>query len=306
MADRVLVVEDLKVFYNEFQALFGVSLEVAAGETVAILGANGAGKTTLLNTIAGVLAPRRGKVVYRGDPVSGSPAYRLCRRGISMVPEGRRIFPSLTVEENLEVGAYSGRRGPWQREAIYNLFPILRERARVRAGETVLVTGASGGVGLHAIPVAKALGARVVAVTSSAAKAEALGARGADEVLVSADHEFHKPMRRAGGVDVVLDCVGAPTLAASMRSLKPTGRVVVVGNVTALRAELNPGLFILTEIALLGASGCTREDLADVLAWVREGRLAPVVAGTLPLAAAADAHRRLEARGVVGRLVLVP
>ena len=135
MADRVLVVEDLKVFYNEFQALFGVSLDVTAGETVAILGANGAGKTTLLNTIAGVLAPRRGKVVYRGDPVSGSPAYRLCRRGISMVPEGRRIFPSLTVEENLEVGAYSGRRGPWQREAIYNLFPILRERARVPGTE---------------------------------------------------------------------------------------------------------------------------------------------------------------------------
>ena len=135
MADRVLVVEDIEVFYNEFQALFGVSLEVAAGETVAILGANGAGKTTLLNTIAGVLAPRRGKVVYRGDPVSGSPAYRLCRRGISMVPEGRRIFPSLTVEENLEVGAYSGRRGPWQREAIYNLFPILRERARVPGTE---------------------------------------------------------------------------------------------------------------------------------------------------------------------------
>jgi branched-chain amino acid transport system ATP-binding protein len=135
MADRVLVVEDLKVFYNEFQALFGVSLEVAAGETVAILGANGAGKTTLLNTIAGVLTPRQGKVIYRRAPVSGSPAYRLCRRGISMVPEGRRIFPSLTVEENLEVGAYSGRRGPWQREAVFNLFPILRERARVPGTE---------------------------------------------------------------------------------------------------------------------------------------------------------------------------
>lgn len=135
MAERVLVIEDIEVFYNEFQALFGVSLEVAAGETVAILGANGAGKTTLLNTIAGVLAPRRGKIIYRGDPVSGSPAYRLCRRGISMVPEGRKIFPSLTVEENLEVGAYAGRRGPWQREAIFNLFPILRDRARVPGTE---------------------------------------------------------------------------------------------------------------------------------------------------------------------------
>ena len=131
MADRVLVVENLGVFYGEFQALFGVNLEVAAGETIAILGANGAGKTTLLSTIAGVLTPRRGQVIYRGEAVSGSPAYRLCQRGISMVPEGRKIFPSLTVEENLEVGAYAGRRGPWRRESLYGLFPILRERARV-------------------------------------------------------------------------------------------------------------------------------------------------------------------------------
>ncbi len=131
MADCVLIVENLEVFYGEFQALFGISLEVAAGETVAVIGANGAGKTTLLSTIAGVLIPRRGQVIYRGKVVSGSPAYRLCQRGIAMVPEGRRIFPSLTVEENLEVGAYSGRRGPWHREAIYNLFPILQERVRV-------------------------------------------------------------------------------------------------------------------------------------------------------------------------------
>lgn len=131
MAERVLVVENLGVFYGEFQALFGVNLEVTAGETIAILGANGAGKTTLLSTIAGVLTPRRGQVIYRGEAVSGSPAYRLCQRGISMVPEGRKIFPSLTVEENLEVGAYAGRRGPWNRESLYGLFPILRERARV-------------------------------------------------------------------------------------------------------------------------------------------------------------------------------
>jgi branched-chain amino acid transport system ATP-binding protein len=135
MADHVLSVESLEVFYGEFQALFGVSLEVAAGETIAIIGANGAGKTTLLNTIVGVLAPRRGRVIYRGEVVSGSPAYRLCRRGLSLVPEGRRIFPSLTVEENLEAGAYSGRRGPWCREAVYRLFPLLRERARVLGTE---------------------------------------------------------------------------------------------------------------------------------------------------------------------------
>lgn len=135
MTERGLRVENLEVFYGEFQALFGVSLEVTAGETIAIIGANGAGKTTLLNTIAGVLAPRLGRVIYRGEVVSGSPAYRLCRRGISLVPEGRRIFPSLTVEENLEAGAYSGRRGPWQRDAVYDLFPILRDRARAPGTE---------------------------------------------------------------------------------------------------------------------------------------------------------------------------
>src|SRR5574337_1673254 len=94
MADRVLVVENLGVFYGEFQALFGVNLEVTAGETIAILGANGAGKTTLLSTIAGVLTPRRGQVIYRGEAVSGSPAYRLCQRGISMDRKSTRLNSS--------------------------------------------------------------------------------------------------------------------------------------------------------------------------------------------------------------------
>jgi branched-chain amino acid transport system ATP-binding protein len=139
MAERALVVDSLEVFYAEFQALFDVSLEVDAGETVAIIGANGAGKTTLLRTIAGALAPRRGQVMFRGDKISGSPAYSLCRRGISLVPEGRRIFPSLTVRENLEIGAYAGRRGPWTLNRVYELFPVLRERA------LVLGTDLSGG-----------------------------------------------------------------------------------------------------------------------------------------------------------------
>jgi branched-chain amino acid transport system ATP-binding protein len=139
MAERALVVDSLEVFYAEFQALFGVSLEINAGETVAIIGANGAGKTTLLRTIAGALAPRRGQVMFRGDKISGSPAYRLCRRGISLVPEGRRIFPSLTVRENLEIGAYAGRSGPWTLNRVYELFPVLRERA------LVLGTDLSGG-----------------------------------------------------------------------------------------------------------------------------------------------------------------
>jgi branched-chain amino acid transport system ATP-binding protein len=127
---RVLTVAGLDVFYGQFQALHGVSLEVDQGETVAIIGANGAGKTTLLRAVAGALAPRRGTIAFRGEPVAAGRAYAVNRRGIALVPEGRAIFPSLTVAENLAVGAYAGRRGRWTREAVYALFPVLRQRAR--------------------------------------------------------------------------------------------------------------------------------------------------------------------------------
>ena len=128
---NVLSVSEVDVFYDEFQALFGVSLEVNAGEVVAIIGANGAGKTTLLRAIAGVLNPKRGSITYRDTLIAGRTAHDLCRVGISMVPEGRAIFPSLTVAENLSIGAYTQRRGRWNSNAIYELFPILKERAKV-------------------------------------------------------------------------------------------------------------------------------------------------------------------------------
>jgi branched-chain amino acid transport system ATP-binding protein len=126
-----LIVEDLNVFYGEFQALFGVSLTVAKSETVAILGANGAGKTTLLQTIAGALHPRSGRISYRGKAILGRSAHALCKQGISLVPEGRRIFSSLTVKENLLVGAYANRQGPWNLQEVYQLFPMLGERTNV-------------------------------------------------------------------------------------------------------------------------------------------------------------------------------
>lgn len=125
----MLHVDAVEVFYGEFQALFGVSLEVRQGETVAIIGANGAGKTTLLRTISGVLRPRRGAVRYRGARIDSQPAYTVARLGVTMVPEGRKIFPSLSVRENLLVGRQSGRKGYWDLERIFGLFPILRERA---------------------------------------------------------------------------------------------------------------------------------------------------------------------------------
>ena len=183
----------------------------------------------------------------------------------------------------------------------------LRTHAELKEGETVLVTGASGGVGLHGMQVAKALGAHVVAVTSSAAKADFLRSHGADDVLVSGDFAFHKEVqRRTGGVHVALDCVGAPTLNASIRSVRPMGRVVIAGNVTTERFEVNPGYAILNEVSLLGSSGCTRADLLDVFRWTQQGTLKPVVAGVFSLAQAADAHRQLEGKAVTGRLVLRP
>jgi branched-chain amino acid transport system ATP-binding protein len=124
----LLRVRELSAFYGDFQALFGISLDVAEGETVAVIGANGAGKSTFLRAVAGALPVPRDAVAFEGRPVGGRPAHALVDLGIVLVPEGRRIFPSLSVEENLLVGAYRGRPGPWTLERVYRLFPVLGER----------------------------------------------------------------------------------------------------------------------------------------------------------------------------------
>jgi D-arabinose 1-dehydrogenase-like Zn-dependent alcohol dehydrogenase len=179
----------------------------------------------------------------------------------------------------------------------------LRSRARLQAGETVVISGASGGVGVHAIQVAKILGARVIAVTSNEAKVEALYRIGADQVVVGGS-DFHKQLGAIA--DVALELVGEPTLNASQRSLRIGGRVVLVGNVTAGRAEINPGLLIMREISLHGSASASRSDLAEVLSWAAAGRLRPVVAGKVSLSQARAAQTRLAEKGVVGRLVLIP
>jgi branched-chain amino acid transport system ATP-binding protein len=130
----LLEVRGLDAFYGHFQALFDLSLSVDAGETLAIIGANGAGKSTFLNTVAGLLPSAADAVLYRDRPIGDMAGHRRVEMGISLVPEGRRLFPSLTVEENLRVGTWSGRRGPWTVDRIYDLFPMLRARARHPAG----------------------------------------------------------------------------------------------------------------------------------------------------------------------------
>ncbi len=128
MPDPLLEVRAIDAFYGDFQALFGVSLTVNAGEVVAVIGANGAGKSTLLKTIAGMMPPRRGDILFDGDAIGGAPAFSVVKRGIALVPEGRRLFPSLTVEENLKIGGQSRRAGPWTLSRVYELFPVLGER----------------------------------------------------------------------------------------------------------------------------------------------------------------------------------
>ena len=118
----------LVAYYGDFQALFDLDFAMAEGETVAIIGANGAGKSTFLKSVVGLLRSRHDAVRFKGEPIGGLPANRIVRRGIALVPEGRRIFPSLSVEENLLLGEYSRRRGPWTLERVYGLFPVLKER----------------------------------------------------------------------------------------------------------------------------------------------------------------------------------
>jgi branched-chain amino acid transport system ATP-binding protein len=133
----MLTIEGLDVFYGDAQALDGVELTVNEGAIVSIVGANGAGKTTLIHAIAGMLRPACGRISFRGTDVTGWPSYRICNLGIGQVAEGRQLFPSLSVAENLEMGAmapraYAQRAG--NRERVLSLFPILAERAQQPAG----------------------------------------------------------------------------------------------------------------------------------------------------------------------------
>jgi branched-chain amino acid transport system ATP-binding protein len=139
MSASLLATHALEARYGDFQALFGIDLEAREGEVVAIIGANGAGKSTLLKTIAGLLAAPREAVRFAGEPVGGLRPGEIARRGIALVPEGRRLFASLSVEENLRMGAQTGRRGPWNLEAVYQLFPALLEKRAAPA------TSLSGG-----------------------------------------------------------------------------------------------------------------------------------------------------------------
>ncbi|MFL6074722.1 MAG: ABC transporter ATP-binding protein [Mycobacteriales bacterium] len=130
----LLEVRGLTVRYGQLTALAGVDLTVTAGETVAVIGANGAGKSTLLGALAGIRRPAAGTIRLDGADITRMPAHRRVAAGIALVPEGRRLFGSLTLEENLLAGAYRGRPGPWTPDRVRELFPWMAERRRQPAG----------------------------------------------------------------------------------------------------------------------------------------------------------------------------
>lgn len=119
----MLSIHELDAYYGDFQALFALSLTIQQGESVAIIGANGAGKSTLLKAISGALPVRHGAIRLREHSLGHDNAAQVVRKGIALVPEGRRMFPSLSVEENLQIGAYARRPGPWNLGRVYTMFP---------------------------------------------------------------------------------------------------------------------------------------------------------------------------------------
>jgi D-arabinose 1-dehydrogenase-like Zn-dependent alcohol dehydrogenase len=184
----------------------------------------------------------------------------------------------------------------------------LRTIGQMKPGERVLITGASGGVGMAAIQVAKALGVQVIAATTSESKRAALLEVGADDVVVDKGEELHRKVRAVAreGVDAALELTGSPTFTAALRSLRVGGRLILVGNIPTEPIRLNPGAVILNGLQIRGTAGCTRADLVDVFALLAAKKMHVVVHRTLPLAQAPDAHRILSERGAVGRIVLVP
>ena len=125
---NLLEVDSIDVHYGDFQALYGVSVSVAAGETLAIIGANGAGKSTLMKALAGLMTPTSGSISFEGRDVTAMPSFKRVGLGIALTPEGRRIFPSLSVEENLLVGGHTRRKGPWNLATVYEAFPLVADR----------------------------------------------------------------------------------------------------------------------------------------------------------------------------------
>jgi acryloyl-coenzyme A reductase len=180
-------------------------------------------------------------------------------------------------------------------------------RARLKPGDFVVVTGAGGGVGLHTVQFARDMGCKVIGITTSERKADAIRNAGADEVVVATDAQFHtqvKALTGGPGATAVIEITGAPTFQSSIRSLAPGGRLVVVGNVQPGPVAFNPAIGILKEIELVGSSHATLDDLIRVADLVSRGRVRPEIAAVIDIADVAKGHALMENKETIGRVVL--
>jgi D-arabinose 1-dehydrogenase-like Zn-dependent alcohol dehydrogenase len=194
--------------------------------------------------------------------------------------------------------------------AIGTCLHAVRRIARVEIGETVLVTGAGGGLGIHAVQLARLAGARVIAQTTSPDKVDVIREAGADHVVLSQRGEDFavevKAATGAIGVDVVIDTVGTPVFAPARRSLAKAGRWVIVGQLTGDFVPFNPAQLFLRGVSMLSATSTTRQELIDVLDLIARGVIRPHIARSLPLDQAAEAHRIVESGKAIGRVVVRP
>lgn len=134
MSDQILQTTGLQAYYGDAQALFGIDFALHRGEMVAIIGSNGAGKSTFLKSLTGLVKATADAVRFKGQAIGGAHPSEIVKQGIAMVPEGRRLFASLSVEENLLMGATAGRSGPWNLERLFDMFPVLKEKRRNPSG----------------------------------------------------------------------------------------------------------------------------------------------------------------------------
>jgi branched-chain amino acid transport system ATP-binding protein len=225
VSPALLKLEDVRAFYGPIEALKGISLEVNEGEIVALIGANGAGKSTALMTISGVLTPRQGRIEFLGRDITGRPPHEIVGCGISQVPEGRRIFPRLTVLENLEMGAFlrrDHREIEADRAEIFEQFPILKER-RSQLGGTL-----SGGE-QQMLAIGRALMARPKLLLLDEPSL------GLAPMVVSRIFEIIREINRQGKTILLVEQNARAALTLALRGyVMETGRIVMADEAGAL------------------------------------------------------------------------
>lgn len=224
----MLEVSNIDVYYGSLQALWDVSIEIGSGEMVAVIGANGSGKSTLLNTVSGILHPARGRILFEGKDISFMQPFQLVGLGISLVPEGRRIFPDMTVFENLRIGSYTPKARPKREESlkrVYELFPRLEARRK-----QIARTLSGGERQMMAIGSALMANPRLLLLDEISL--------GLSPLIVNELYKALKEIRSRGMTMVFVEQNVRRTLEEAERAyIIETGRVVLSGNAKDLREE---------------------------------------------------------------------